>query len=186
MILGKWIGGLHANHVTYDFFKDGTVTVETGKRKDKGEYKVLNPTSIWIKGATGEATMDMKLTPDELELTIHSKLNLESKTGTDQPKKSTEPFDITLKFKRPGAAPDPPVAKGPDSKPKPPPQSSGPKGSPGKTQPPKTSPRGSGQRSSRGPYPSFSKNSFARVASSAESGGSGVSVEMYLVFAITS
>jgi hypothetical protein len=176
MILGKWVGGLHANHMTYDFFKDGTVTVETGKRKHDGEYRILSPTSIWIKGSTGAATMDMKLAPDELELTIHSKLNLESKTGSGQTEKSGESFDITLKFKRPGAAPDPPVVKGPDSKPKPPPQSSAPKDSPGKTQPPKTSPRGSGRSSWRGPNPVFGKNSVARAAFSANRGRAGVSM----------
>ena len=145
MILGKWIGGIIAKELTYEFFKDGTVTVETARSKHTGKYKIIDATTLWMSGPTGEATMDMKLTPDDLELTIHSKLKMEAKVGKEPAEETTKEFDITLTFKRPGAAGDSAASK-PDAKPaRPAGPASGPKGSLRKSQQPKASPRGAGQ-----------------------------------------
>jgi predicted Zn finger-like uncharacterized protein len=100
MILGKWecdlFGkGKDAAYV-WEFFKDGSVIMATGrKRKDTGTYKIVNETTLWMKGPTGENTMPMRLTPDELELTMKA--------------------DFNLLFKRPGPAGEAPPENAPGS-----------------------------------------------------------------------
>jgi hypothetical protein len=144
MILGKWVGGISKDGMTYEFLKDGTVTLQSGKKTYPGTYKVIDATTLWMKGPTGENTMEMKLTPDELEFTARSKTS-ETKVGDGPTEtKADDSISITLRFKRPGAASETASSQKPGGDAK---QSSGSNADAGKPntaspQPSKGSPRG--------------------------------------------
>jgi hypothetical protein len=147
MILGKWVGGISKDGMTYEFFKDGTVTLQAGKKTYPGNYKVIDATTLWMKGPTGENTMEMKLTPDELEFTARSK-TAESKVGDGPTEtKADDSISVTLRFKRPGAASETAAGGGPGSNPKesPGPASGSAKGSPAKAEQSKGSAGGKGR-----------------------------------------
>jgi hypothetical protein len=147
MVLGKWVGGISKDGMMYEFFKDGTVNLRVGKKSYGGKYKIVNPTTLWMEGPTGAANMDMKLTPEELELTAHSTKS-ETKVGDGPAEtKADDSFSITLKFRRPGPADEMTASKLEDDAPKAGSvsKSGTAKGSPAKSQQPKASSSGTGR-----------------------------------------